>query len=72
MEVKAGQEVGIDAEAMEECLLLGSSWLAQFTFLLTQNHLPRESISYSGLDPSIPIINQENYSQANLVGIFSF
>lgn len=41
-------ETGIEAETMEGCCLLSySSWLAQFVFLYTQDHLPRGGTTHN-------------------------
>lgn len=49
-------EIATEAETMDECF----SWLSQLLSYTLQDNLPRDSTTYSGLDPSTSIINQEN------------
>ena len=54
-------------EIMEECCLLACSpWLVPLVFYTTQDHLPMNGTTHSGLSPPISIINQENASHAGL------
>ena len=56
-------EAETEAEAMEECCLLACLWLASgflsYFYYTTQDHLPRDATTHSGLGP-LSTNNQEN------------
>lgn len=57
-----GRNLGTVTEGMivEDCgLPAGFSWVAQFAFVVPQNHMPRDGAVYSGLGPHTPLTNQK-------------
>lgn len=62
------QEAWKQVLKQESCLLAWSSQLSQPAFYRTQDHLPRDSTIYSGLDSPTAIVNQEQTClQVNLM-----
>lgn len=61
LKARTNPETRTEAEpSKEHYLLTCTTWLSQATSYTAQGHLPRDSTTYSGMDPLTLIINQEN------------